>query len=137
MGIHAELLARALRNFDESSRNGKDKVIFSITYKNKNIPMPDLKVSDNLKKYTLSELREIAYLVLTHHRVYYCDSSYSFCYRKLEIDYKKLMAVIKFIEKDLFNINFVNDDYHNLKNEYDELKLKYDELKEKLKIIID
>ena len=56
------------------------------------------------------------------------------------------MEVIKFIEKDLFDIELVNDDsdetsnqydYHNLKIQYDELRDKYNKLNEKIRMILN
>ena len=68
--IHAVLLAQAFTNISciisvrgMCSNTGEPVII---TYKNEKIPMANLKITDNLKKYTLSESREIAYLVYTH-----------------------------------------------------------------------
>ena len=143
MNIHATLLSQAFGNIScvITARSCKISEEIFITYKNEKIPMGDLKITDNLKKYTLSELREIAYLVLTHSKLFNDRNS-----SMSKIDKKKLFAVIKFIENDLFNVDLVNDDsddmhnqydYHNLKTQYDELRDKYNKLNEKLRTILD
>ena len=75
MNIHRTLLTRALSNinpkfFYHVADNIQMSLTISIEYKDEKLLLAYLKDPDNLKKYTLSELREIAYLVMTHSNLF-------------------------------------------------------------------
>jgi hypothetical protein len=117
MNIHAKILANALKSLSINDYNSYHED-YIIKYKSDELKIQEFRTYDRLKKYSLIELRELAYLILTHERV---SSNKSTQY--------KIRLAINFIEKDLFEKNISNDDYYKLLNEHNELKNKYDKLK--------
>ena len=127
MNFHAKVLAQAFMALNTKSFG--EPIMFeygSIKYE-----LGEFIKYSNLIKYSLPELREIAYLVSTDSAVYKTD--YDNALPGLTSVHKRKLTIklaIRLIEKDLFEVDIGNDKYYKLQKEYDELKAKYDKIKE-------
>lgn len=116
--IHAKVLSQAFSDVNSGAGYGSDQDRDNpvIEYKTEKLRFNKWVCYDQLKKYSLFELRELAFLICTNPHVYWVK------------EYKVKLA-IDFIEKDLLELKNGNGKYYKLLNEHNDLKNKYDKLK--------